>query len=285
MAIRKIVVPVDGTDAMRLPLDTAFRLGSDMGAHVEVLHARPDPRLAVPLIGEGMSGAMIEELIELTEKETAARAVRARAIFDDARELGGVAESDTPSGDGTTTRWLEMVGAEEEILVRRGRLADLVVVARPTSQVEAPAAVTFNTAVFESGRPVLVAPVEPPRSLGKRVAISWNGSAEAARAVSAALPLMSRADAVSILSVDTDNAEEADTDGLAEYLAWHGIRAERRAISRDEGSVGATIVAACADADLLVMGAYTHSRWRELILGGVTRHVLERSALPLLMAH
>lgn len=285
MSIRKIVVPVDGTDATRLSLDTAFRLGRDVEAHVEVLHARADPRLAVPLVGEGMSGAMIEELIELTEKESAARAVKAREMFDRARESHGVSVSETPSRTGPTTGWIEKVGAEDEVLVQRGRLADLLVIARPTAHAEAPSVVTFNAAVFESGRAVLVAPTEPITSMGQSVVISWNGSAEAARAVSAALPLVSRAESVLILNVDNDDTAGEGAANLVEFLAWHGIAAKHRSIPRDDGPAGAAIVRACAEADLLVMGAYTHSRLRQLILGGVTRHVLERATLPLLMAH
>ena len=285
MSIRKILVPVDGTDATALSLETAFLLGRDVEAHIEVLHVRADPRLAVPLVGEGMSGAMIEELIDLTEKETATRAVKAREMFDRAREASGVAVSETPSRTGPTANWMEDVGAEEEFVVQRGRLADLVVVARPTAQAETPSAATFNAAVFESGRPVLVAPLEAPRSLGRRIVISWNGSAEAARAVSAALPLIARAEAVSILSIAMDERAEEGADGLMEFLAWHGVSAERRAAPESDGPMGAAIIQACADADLLVMGAYTHSRLRQLILGGVTRHVLERATLPLLMAH
>lgn len=285
MSIRKILVPVDGTDATRFSLETAFLLGRDVEAHIEALHVRADPRLAVPLVGEGMSGAMIEELIELTEKETAARAVRAREMFDLARESSGLPVSEIPSKTGPTTSWMEVVGAEEEIVVQRGRLADLLVVARPTALAENPSAVTFNAALFESGRPVLVAPLDPPQSLGRRVAISWNGSAQAARAVSAALPLLTRAEAVLILNVDTDDTAGEGAAGLTEFLAWHGVSAEHRAAPKGDGPVGAAIIQACADADLLVMGAYTHSRLRQLILGGVTRHVLERATLPLLMAH
>lgn len=285
MPIRKMVVPVDGTDATQLSLDTAFLLGRALEAHIEVLHARPDPRLAVPLVGEGMSGAMVEELIELTERESAARSVRARGMFDRALEASGVPVSEAPPATGTTARWMEVEGSEEEVMIARSRLADLLVVARPTAHMEAPSVVAFNAAVFESGRPVLVAPMDPPRSIGKRVAISWNGSAEASRAVSAALPLLLRAESVLIFKVDSDDMSEDGAMDLAEFLAWHGVSAEHRVIPRGEGAVGAAIIGACADADLLVMGAYTHSRLRELILGGVTRQVLEKATLPLLMAH
>jgi len=285
MSIRKIVVPIDGTDATRLSLETALRLARDIEAHVEIVHARADPRLAVPLVGEGMSGAMIEELIDLTEKEAAGRAVKAREMFDRARETSGIPVSETPATTGPTAGWTEIVGAEDEVLVGRGRLADLLVVARPVAHAEAPSVISFNAAVFESGRPVLVAPTEAVASMGRRVAISWNGSAEAARAVSAALPLLKRAEAVRILNVDTDDTAGEGAANLAEYLGWHGVSGEYRAIPADDGPVGAAIIAACTDVDLLVMGAYTHSRLLQLILGGVTRYVLEHATLPLLMAH
>ena len=289
MPIRKIIVPIDGTGATELSLDTAFQLARDLEAHVEVVHARPDPRLAVPLLGEGMSGAMIEELIDLTEKESAARAGAARDMFDRACETGGMALSDTPPTAGPTTGptagWVEVTGAEDDVLVRRGRLADLLVVARPTEHGDAPSAVSFNAAVFESGRPVLVAPTEAVATVGRRVAISWNGSAEAARAVSAAMPVLKRAESVRILNVDSDDTAGEGAASLTEFLGWHGVSAESRTISADQGPVGAAIIAACGDADLLVMGAYTHSRLLQLILGGVTRHVLENAKLPLLMAH
>jgi hypothetical protein len=96
---------------------------------------------------------------------------------------------------------------------------------------------------------------------------------------------MTRAEVVLILNVDTDDSVAGRAGGLMEFLAWHGISAEHRKVSKDDSSVGAAIIKACADADLLVMGAYTHSRLRQLILGGVTRHVLEHATLPLLMAH
>ena len=96
--------------------------------------------------------------------------------------------------------------------------------------------------------------------------------------MTAALPLIELADSVRILNVDTDDTDADGAAEWAEFLAWHGVSAERGSVPVDEGPVGAAIITACADADLLVMGAYTHSRLRQLILGGVTRHVLERAA-------
>ena len=285
MSIRKILVPVDGTPAARAVLETAFALGRHLSAHIEGMHVRPDPRDAIPLVGEGMSGAMIEELISITEEEGAARAARARAMFDEVRDASAFPRADKPSPTGLSAAWGEEIGREDEMTVRRGRLADLVVVGRPTAQADAPSRITLNAALFETGRPVLVAPMQPMASIGRTIAIAWNGSAEAARAVAAALPFAEKAEATVVFSIAADDtAGTADTD-LIDYLAWHGIEAGHHTVAGDGAAVGEELLKACAGSDLLVMGAYTHSRLRQLILGGTTRHVLERATMPLLMAH
>ncbi|MFQ5619515.1 MAG: universal stress protein, partial [Rhodospirillales bacterium] len=152
---------------------------------------------------------------------------------------------------------------------------------------EGTSVMTLNAALFETGRPVLVAPPSAPAVLGRKVAISWNGSAQAARAVAAALPYIMRSDGVVILTVESDRTSASAAPELAAYLAWHGVRAETKFFSPTNRSIGAALLKECADAgaDLLVMGAYTHSRMRQLILGGVTRHVLAEATVPLFMAH
>jgi nucleotide-binding universal stress UspA family protein len=285
MSIRKILVPVDGTPAARPVLETAFAVGRHLAAHVEALHVRPDPRDAIPLVGEGMSGAMIEELITITEEEGASRAAKARAMFDEVREAAAVPTAGKPSPTGLSAAWREETGREDETTVRRGRLADLVVVGQPTAQAEAPSRMTFNAALFETGRPVLVAPLQAVQSIGRTIAIAWSGSAEASRAVTAALPFIERAEASAILSIASDDTAGTAGTELADYLAWHGLAAGCHTVSGEGVAVGEALLKACAGVDLLVMGAYTHSRLRQLILGGTTRHVLEQAAMPLLMAH
>ena len=159
---------------------------------------------------------------------------------------------------------------------------------------DAGATLTLNAALFDSGRPVLVTPpgdqggASKPFSVGGHVAISWNGSAEAARSVGSAMGLISKADKVTVLTVDSDRTSAARAPELADYLEWHGVVPDTRTFSADSGpSIGEALLAECGTlgVDLLVMGAYTHSRVRQLILGGVTRHVLEQATLPLFMAH
>jgi nucleotide-binding universal stress UspA family protein len=286
MTIRKLLVPLGATEAGRQALEAAFTVATAFSAHVEVVHVRPDPQDAVPLLGEGVSGAMVEELIILTEKEAAARAAKAKQHFEDCRLHREIAVAHTPSSAGPSTCWTEIVGRENDVTAAQGRLADLIVVGRSLSEAGAAAAATLNAALFESGRPVLVVSEVLP-DIGKRIAIAWNGSAEAARSVSAALPFLHRAEAVILFSAATERTSADAVVGLVDFLAWHGISAAPKALPESGGSVGHRILeaAGAAGVDLLVMGAYTHSRLRQLILGGVTHDVLGRAKLPLLMAH
>jgi len=139
--------------------------------------------------------------------------------------------------------------------------------------------------LFDSGRPVLIAPQIAPANIGTRVCIAWNGTAEAAAAVLAALPWLQRANAVRVLGADDYQRRGPAADELIPYLALHGIDAEAARFRSLNNSVGAGLLGAVREfgADLLTMGAYSHSRLRQLILGGVTRHVLEHASLPVLM--
>ncbi len=280
MPIKTILVPDDGSEAALPALEAAFLVGRDLGAHVGVLHIGADPKDAVTLIGEGMSGAIVDEMIGLAERDIAERAAKSRAAFDELASryaVGGASPAD----------WSEVTGPGDEVTARKGRLADLIVVGRPTARSEASQMMVLNAALFETGRPVLVTPPRVPVTIGRKVAISWNGSAEAARAVGAAMDLISKAQGVTILTAESTRTSMAVAPELAAYLSRHGITAETRAFSPGDRPVGGGLLKECSSlgADLLVMGAYTHSRMRQLILGGVTRHVLEHAEVPLFMAH
>ncbi|MCZ6465907.1 MAG: universal stress protein, partial [Alphaproteobacteria bacterium] len=252
MGIRTILVPLDGSEASKPALETAFMVGRDLAANVKVLHMRADPKDAVPLLGEGMSGTMIEEMIELAETEAAKRAARARAMFDGLCAEHGIAVVDKPDpAEKVSASWTEDMGREDEATAWRGRLVDLIVVGRPTSQSEGTSVMTLNAALFETGRPVLVAPPSAPGApgaLGRKVAISWNGSAQAARAVSAALPLITRADGVVILTVESDRTSASAAPELAAYLAWYGVKVETKTFAATDRAVGAELLKECADA-------------------------------------
>ena len=180
-----------------------------------------------------------------------------------------------------------------QIVADRGRCADLIIIGQPSKETSyVMPDMTFEAALVETGRPVLVVPTgHVPRSLGKSVVIAWNGTREAARAAFDALPLLTStaAEGVTIMSVETltDQMSEIRMGSeLAKTLARHDLEAEVVRVPMED-SVGHTLLkqAKALNADLLVMGCYGHTRIREFVFGGATDHVLHNMELPVLMAH
>jgi nucleotide-binding universal stress UspA family protein len=140
--------------------------------------------------------------------------------------------------------------------------------------------------LFDSGRPVLLAPVAPPESIGKRIAIAWNGTSNAASALTSAMPFVRQAQAVRILVSEDYSRPGPSGEEVREYISHHGVEADIAVFRAIDRNTGAGLLAAAREfgADLMSMGAYsTASRLRQLILGGITRHVLENAQISVLM--
>lgn len=282
----RLLCPVSGTAGDRRALDAAATIALAFAAHVDVLHARPDPAAFVPYLGEGMSPGAVEALIADAERRAEDSERLARDVFAAwARERGLAMAASPATPRAATCAWRREDGAEDQWIARRGRLCDLVVVAAQGDEASLAATAAAEAALIDTGRPVLLAPA-PPLALGEPALVAWNGSPQAARAVAAALPLLARARAVEILTVE-EAGRPADPADLVEYLSWHGIAAAARRAARGEAGVAGAVDAAAsaAGAALLVMGGYTHSRLREMIFGGVTAHVLRACRIPTLLAH
>jgi nucleotide-binding universal stress UspA family protein len=288
MSYSTVLVSVDGLDGSGCAVETAFGLAKRFGSHLTALHVRPDPKDTIPLLGEGMSVAMIEDMVRIADEESEDRSHRAREKFDACVSKLGFNLSDQPGAEPPSASWREERGREDDIAARFGRLSDLIVACRPGAEADVSQTLMLNSALFDTGRAVLVVPPqEEPKEIGRRVVISWNGSAQAARAIGRAMPLLQEAEDIMVFTVGMGTAGADQAHDLANYLAWHGISSSTRALPGKRSVVGADLLEEAKEfnADLLVMGAYTHSRMRQLILGGVTRHVLEQAELPLLMAH
>jgi nucleotide-binding universal stress UspA family protein len=143
----------------------------------------------------------------------------------------------------------------------------------------------IEAALFDSGRPVLVAPPSPPQSVGGNLVVAWNRTAAAARALNTAMPLFDKADRIRLVYVDTGAKAGPSAEEAAVYVERHGFSVEIETIKSDSKAVGDSLLRYSQNADLLVMGAYSHSRLREVVLGGVTRHVLANAEVPVLMVH
>ena len=286
MAIRKLLLPLTGTAAGEAAVSTCLMIARLWNAHVTALHVRVDSRDVAPLAGEGLSGAMIEEMMSATEQESSERAHAVRSMFDRFVMQHDVILSEArPGTDCATASFASVTGREEDLVAQQARLADLTVVPHPDAGEDVSSSDALHAVLFDSGRPVLIAPQVALTTIGSRICLGWNGTAESSSAVYAALPWLQRADAVRILSAEGYQRRGPGAPDLAAYLALHGVHADIVMFQSVRNSVGAGLLAAAREfgCDLLAMGAYSHSRLRQLILGGVTRHVLENSNLPVMM--
>ena len=286
MPIRKLLLPLTGTAAGEAALASALTIARRWNAHVLALHVRVDSRDVAPLAGEGLSGAMIEEMMSATEKESGDRAQAVRLMFERfVTRHDVVVEEARPSAGHASASFAAVTGREEDVVAQQARLADLTVVPHPDSGEDVSSSDALHAVLFDSGRPVLISPQAPPATIGTRVCVAWNGTAESASSVLAAMPWMQKAERVAILSADGYQRRGPGASELSAYLELHGVQASTVTFRSVNGSVGAGLLTAAREfgCDLLSMGAYSHSRLRQLILGGVTRHVLENSALPVMM--
>jgi len=160
------------------------------------------------------------------------------------------------------------------------------VVGRPIKDAPLPSPITLEAALLDTGRPILVAPPEAGGHLGRSIAIAWEGSPEAARTIADAIPLLETAETVTILSAKAAQVAPIDAEDLRRRLAWHGVEAGIRHFDAAASELGAAFLdqSSEAGADLLIKGAYSQSRLRQLILGGRTRHILARATLPVLLS-
>jgi len=289
MALKVILAAVTGQDTDNAALGIGGALARRFNAHIDALHVKGDPRDAIPFLGEGASGVLIEQIMAAAERDSGTRSGKAKITFDAWRATSGLAIAARPGGEASATvAWREETGTEEECIARYGRVSDLIIVGRPPTDDSGASIVVFETALFDTGKPVIVAPPGPLQAsiVGTPAMIFWTGSAEAAHAVSSALPLLAAAEQVVVVA-SSPGGKPTETESLVEYLAWHGVRAQLREPLQITPTAGSELLAGAKreGAGLLVMGAYTQSRLRQLIYGSVTKHVLTRTTLPVLMAH
>ena len=186
---------------------------------------------------------------------------------------------------GPSSLWREIIGYENEVIARLGRVSDLIVVARAGEGSSSSSAMALETALFDTSRPVLMVPVGTPANVFHRPLIAWNGSREAARVIGFALPFLSEFKGCVEIFAAPESKHRTDTEELVRYLGWHGIVAGQ--ISSDDACPTGSLLsqASAHQTSLIVMGAYTHGHYRQFLFGGVTRHVMEHATIPILFAH
>ena len=284
--IRKILVPVRGDGKGDNVLAHAAALAHRHVAHIEIVHCRPRPEDLMPYgihIPDFLRKQIIKQSYEVADQEEAGLQEEIKILAatlklnQDFSQVGKVA----------TVSFIEEAGRQVDVIKRHGRLADLIAVAKPDRDRNL-GQNTLKSALFHSGRPVLMCPPaqSAPETLGARVTIAWNGSAEAARALSQSREVLRAADKVWILSNGSDAGPGTSSDDVVAYLALHGITAEVSAFSAKR-KLGAELLRVSADlgADMMIMGAYGDSHERETVFGGNTQTIVDTAELPVLLNH
>jgi nucleotide-binding universal stress UspA family protein len=276
MAYKAILVHVPLANA-RPQVELAARLAKAFGAHLTGICSLTETamlRSAVQNPFIRLEAAKVEDLIKQESAEVSA----AEAAFDAIADQIGVPHS-----------LLTGEGEDADLIVHASRLQDLAVV----EQARDPSDLLWGPAVqiALSGHPVLIIPrTWSSPDFGHRALVAWNGSAQAAAAVRKALPLLQRAEHVAVLTgrsraIFPATMRMAPLDVIA-YLRHHGVSAELQSVDTDENAGDEILERAAAEkCDLIVMGAFGHSRFREWVLGGATRYILEHMGVPVFMAH
>lgn len=277
--MKSILVPVEKHDLITSMLECATRLAGIFSGTVEGVALR------LPQISVVGPDPVVTVTFPRAEQEDMEILATARRIFD--AYVASEAASTIPDGQRPRHHWRAVDPVDDAALASLARVYDLTVVGRPQSGTAGPRMTTLEAVLFESGRPLLIAPPEAPRSLGERIVISWNCSSESARTVAYAMPLLLKAREVAVLTVEEAVVPGPSGKELADCLAAHGIAARELTVLAGGRKPGEAILdeARRLGADLLVKGAYTQSRIRQMIFGGATSHILWNAELPVFIAH
>lgn len=289
MSLKTVLAPVLGNEADAVILNAALAVAAPHGAHVFVAHIHRDPRdVLVPQVGMGMSASMIESLIDQAESYANEARATSLAAFDKWREAHNLAMVEKPAAsDGVTVSFETLVGEPANMVASRARMVDVICVVSPTDREGSDAMAVAEAALLQSGKATVVVPHDVEMPVVKTIAVGWNASKEAAAAVAHAMPLMETADKVLVMAGIDDELTQDKLTVFVESLQWHGVKAEQKSFDASSGSVSGRLQAEAreAGAQLLVLGAYSHSRMRESIFGGVTDDILTETRIPVLMAH
>lgn len=276
MALKDILVYADGGSVAPTRFDVATALAKSHGAHLAALHVR-----ALPYVMTDIGGAVPAMVVEWQEEWSDSQEAAAKKAVEDASRRSGV-----------NIEWRLSRGDAEAGSLLQARYFDLVVVSQSAASTDEASMADGlpETIVMGSGRPTLVVPRYGKFPIvGERVMVAWNGTRESTRAIHDALPILERAKAVTVMEVNPKTGSTPRIAGadMATHLARHGVTVDVSSTVADDIEVSDAILSRLADlgADLLVMGAYGHSRLREFAFGGATRDILRHMTVPVFMSH
>jgi nucleotide-binding universal stress UspA family protein len=294
MAYRRILVPLKGGAADAHVLKAAFDVAQAFSGHVAGVYVKPNPTLVLRYLGSGVSARVVHEIVEAAEDEAKRAAGTARsALMLAAKAAGAPVQPQAKAGAGLGASFrvgenpIEHEDPIEGVIAEEARLSDVCVFESPIESKDVEMRAALESVLLNGRKPLLLVPHQTTHIAGVKIAIGWDGGAAAAHAVSAAVPLMKRAESIEVLNVTSGPKNTVRMDRLRDYLQLQGLKAIERSVNPGSQDTGSALIDAAqrSGAGLLVIGGYGHSRLRELILGGVTRYVFANAAMPVFMAH
>lgn len=274
MSVKKILVHVDSDDDKNLQLNAAVELALKFKAHLFGLYVIQ--RISLPTY----AGAYIPSgVLQAHEKAEQERAKKVQADFNALVEKSGC-----------SSEWHCVEGYSDQQINLYGRFADLIIVGQSRDHNVLSNEVSVEDHILiDSAKPILFVPyIGTSMPIGKHILVAWNGSREAVRAVTDALPFLTQAETVEIVSAGKSAQQEDNSlDDICSFLSHHDVNAKAEHIVTKDISVPDALLSRAADnnIDLIVMGAYGHSRLREYIFGGATHYMLKHMTIPVLMSH
>src|SRR5215212_8234746 len=277
-AMKSVLVPVEEHTLLGPVMETAVLLGRQFDSYIEGIPVSPN----VPAFLAAETAVGDTSFLNPAVRRD--RAQSSQLHFETFMQARGVSRASV-ANSGLSFGWCGGNPVEDDAMGSYARTFDITVVGPPSDVINHPRVATAEAALFESGRPVLIAPPTVPRSLGGNIGIAWNRSAETARAVALSMPLLAAARQITIIEIDDWGTSGPSGQVLARSLERHRLTVSMRTFPNPHSRPGGAILAAAStiECDLLIKGAYTQSRLRQMIFGGATSHILANTTLSVLM--
>ena len=283
--MRSILLPFHDDDIDQAALDTALLIAGQYQSYIEGLFVWQPPQI-IAGAGEGITlyGDYVTQIAAEGRQMAGEARERFKAIMESRSIQTNVGDTDL---QGVRAGWYEGEGLEDRVVGDYGRTFDLIVISRTGKPASGDWNATCEAALFESGRPIILAPPQAPSQLGKRILIAWNSSTETARTIAFGMPFLEHAEEIIVLTVEEETVPGPSGEQMARCLLRNGLNVSAKTVQQKGRAIGQAILDEVAEqnSDLLFKGAYTQSRLRQMIFGGATRRILSHATIPVFMAH
>lgn len=288
MTIKSILVPLDGSDESFAVLDTALIVANRFEARIKAIHVRPVSAESLPFHFDALPAQLKKSVIEQTDKAGKENTRQIRKQFTAFCKDHNIRIGAALSEEGVGAVWHEEVGDTVEVLVRHGKICDVIATFRPRKSSarlrRSPAGANLEALMLRAGKPILMIPPQWTAHKVGHAAVAWNESVEASRAVAMTMPWLRQMDQVTVIA---SKKRKDSVPGLREYLSLHGVKTKVKYMLTKGKSVGAAILDCCTEnrVEFLVVGGFSHTRSRQLLFGGVTEHLLKNASVITVMVH